>query len=208
MGWFEILKLIIGIVLIIIAAYYSVFFLATRKNKGLAGREIQVYERFSLSKDKMICIMGAKDKAYLVILTNGGATVLETYDISEFERPEAERTGYGAPFPSGPIQRGLLAGFNALKSRLTAKPAAADKSEDQKTDFSATMNRASANDLIATYADREGESPPPGAAKEEESPAPNTAEKEDGIDEIYRRIQNRRASGGHTADEPQDRLEM
>ena len=98
----EILQLIAGILIVILAAYYVMYFVANRKIKRAPGRGISVGERFSLSKDKMVCVIESRGVAYLVVITNGGATVLDSYDIEELEaagpvRPDVARVRQGKP---------------------------------------------------------------------------------------------------------------
>lgn len=181
MEFWEVVQLIVGSVIIIIAAYYTTYFIASRKGKTMTGREIRVHERFSLAKDKMICVVEIRGKAYLVVITNGGATLLDTFDAEEFAEQKEQPSPYGAS--SGLIQRGLMAGFNALRKGTSSKQSTAKKSGSDRADFASSMKRAGADEIINVYGNDEKDSDL------------NVAAEEDGIDEMYRRLQNRRAHG-------------
>lgn len=134
-------RLIIGSIVVILAAYYILYFVGTRRNARVRGRQINVRERFALSKDKTICLMEVGDKVYLVVVTNNGATLLDTFELSEFDEfsrsiainyqpgmsPENYYTG---PFP------GL---FNKLRARFSKNTAPGE-------DFAETLRRSSDED--------------------------------------------------------------
>lgn len=177
MGFGEIAYLIIGTIVVIIAAYYTTYLVASRKSKRLSGGRIRVWERFSLSKDTMVCIIGVKDKAYLVLITDGGATVLETYDASELEQaPDA--AAVSIPGLAEVISRVVRGGVGAIKSGIAARRPG--EKRGGHGDFAESMKRA--DEIIDTYAGVEDE------------PVLATAKQEGGIDEMYRRLQNMRAA--------------
>lgn len=189
----DIIKLIVGSVVIIAAAYYTTWFIANRRIKKVRGRSIQVNERFSITKDKMICTVEVNGKVYLLALTNGGATVIDTFDADDFAQEEAPASAAAPgtaeddvnPFQdSGFMQRTIWSAFNALRKRGSKKKPASSSFED-------TMKSASAEEIIGRYADNSGE--------EELDGQLSFAREEDSIDEIQRRLQSRRAKNDQSA---------
>ncbi len=180
----QIVNVIVGSIVVVLAAYYAIYFFANRKNMAMRGRHLRVRERFALSKDKVICLVEAKDKLYLVVITNGGATLLDTFELSDFadlthNSSQANSETSGTPFYTGPFP-GL---FNKLTSRLQRGKKTAGE------DFASTLERSEKEDLQKT-------SPPA-----EDAPVLKTARAEDGLDELYRRIQNKRDKARSTSDE-------
>jgi len=121
----EIMQLIAGILIVILAAYYATYFLANKKRKNISGRGINVRERFALSKDKMVCVIEANGKAYLVVITNGGATLLETTELvndtaTDGVQGASPQSGY---VPNGLIAAGIWKLFNYFRGATTAKAA-------------------------------------------------------------------------------------
>lgn len=200
MQFAEIAKLVIGSILIIIAAYYTTYFIANRKPKGMAGRGIRVHERFSLSKDKMVCVIESQGKAYLVVITNGGATLLDKFDAEVFA-PDAETEdgpsdGMTPPEGLGTIQRGLWMGFASLRNAVTARTGThRRKSYLDDLDFDDYIE-SDDPDLDDDLVDD-----PDDGDTEERSPRVGFAAEEGNLDEMYRRLQSRRAAATDFASE-------
>ena len=171
MSFGEIMQLIAGILIVILAAYYATYFLANKKRKRLNGRAINIRERFALSKDKMVCVIESNGKAYLVVITNGGATLLDTTELDEAETETAEKStaspqnGYQ---PNGLIATGIWKLFNSVKGATTAKTPATKREERA---FSSVLEESS------------------------EKPTILVAREEDAMDEIQRRLNKRKAAG-------------
>ncbi len=179
-----IVNVIIGLIVVVLAAYYAIFFFANRKNSMMRGRNLRIRERFALSKDKMICLVESRDKVYLVVITNGGATLLDTFELSDFadltQSSARESSGASAaPFYTGPFP-GL---FNKLTSRLQRGKKAGGE------DFASALKRSEKEDF-------QNPVPPAGDA-----PILKTAKDEDSLDELYRRIQNKRDKARPASDE-------
>lgn len=179
------LRLIAGIIVVILAAYYATYYLAKRRNKRIPGRGINVLERFSLTKDKLVCVIEANGKEYLVVITNGGATLLDTFEAGEYEAEAAENDmGTAKPQqhvykPNGIIATAIWKIVNSAKSASTAKTAAAQRN----TDMSARQPDLR-NDAV-------------------EYPL-RTVREEDGIDEIQRRLKNRKTASFDVEEAPKD----
>ena len=185
MGPGEIARIVIVTLVIIFAAYYAVYYMAVRRSKLPGGREIKICERFSLSKDKMICVIEAKGKAYLTVITGGGATVLDTYDIPDSEKEEF--SGSGNEYGGSAVPRGLTV-ISKVPGAIfkTLKRAFRPGAETPGGDFNSFMKRAGADEIISVY-----------AASDEEKTDLKIAAEEDKLDEVYKRIQSRRSETGY-----------
>lgn len=123
----QIIIFILASVLVIAGAYYSTYFLASKTGKmrpGRSGRMIKLLERFSLSKDKSICLIEVKDKVYLIAMTSQNATLLEKMDIKEFETASVSQNVKPTSSqyePKGAIQKGLWSAYSAFKNGRQAK---------------------------------------------------------------------------------------
>ena len=121
---------IIGILIILIACYYTTYFISRRasgqksgKNRG-GARNIAVLERFAISKDKSFCIVEVAGKIYFIGVTNQSMTLLDTLDSAEYAESAAERrntsAAWAAPggMPGGKLVN-RLAGFMASRMGKT-----------------------------------------------------------------------------------------
>ena len=92
---------IIGIILVIVAAYYVTYFIGV-KSSGVGrrgrnrNRNIRMLDRFSISKDKSFCIVEIAGKVYVVGVTNQSMSLLDTLDAEAFAQTEAKKTGAAA----------------------------------------------------------------------------------------------------------------
>lgn len=122
----QVVLYIIGAIAIIIAAYYTTYYLGKRSIKTAAGRNIRIHDRFALSKDKSFCLVEVKGKVYLVAVTSRSVTLLDTLSAEEFaaqgESSAASSTpGYAA---GGGLSSFLTRFWDAMKSNFSsaAKP--------------------------------------------------------------------------------------
>ena len=185
----EIVKLIVGAIVVILAAYYATYFVANRKIKRTPGRGINVRERFSLSKDKMVCVVEANGKAYLVVVTNGGATLLDTFEAQEFETAaELEKPAYPQQqgyVPNGIIARGIWRLFNSFRNAASARTSPAYRGQRADADMFVSPENQDSRRERTEFTIR-------------------TAREEDGIDEIQRRLKNRMAASSNPEEAPDD----
>lgn len=134
----QIVVFILASVLVIAGAYYSTYFLATKTGKmrsGRSGRMIKLIDKFSLSKDKSIYLIGVKDKVYIVAMTGQNATLLEKLDITELETAsvsEKAKTASTRYEPQGMVQKGLWNAFSAIKGNMPKKDKHAIYKESEK----------------------------------------------------------------------------
>ncbi|MDR0904980.1 MAG: flagellar biosynthetic protein FliO [Oscillospiraceae bacterium] len=83
---------VIGVAVIIFAAYFVTWLIGTRHMKMGATRDIRVRDRFAITKDKSFVLVQSHGRVYFVALTNNGATLLDTYDAEEFTEADNART--------------------------------------------------------------------------------------------------------------------
>jgi flagellar biogenesis protein FliO len=109
-----------GTAAVIIAAYCATYFIGSRGLRTRAARDIRLRDHFAVSKDKSFALVEVRGRVYLVALTNGGAALLDTYAIEEFESsapaPPARMTFRDALAASA-REAGGLPGFIASKLR-------------------------------------------------------------------------------------------
>ena len=125
---------LIGIIIIIAAAYYATYYISVKasgknragiKGRGMSGnRSINLLERFAISKDKSFCIVEIAGKIYVIGVTNQSMTLLDTLDAAEFAEFEAENNNSAVwSMAPGGFFGGNLAGrlslFIARKMRRT-----------------------------------------------------------------------------------------
>ncbi|MCL2151635.1 MAG: flagellar biosynthetic protein FliO [Oscillospiraceae bacterium] len=83
-----------GIVLIIVAAYYATWFISVKasgRGRGkLRNKNINLIDRFAISKDKSFCIVEIAGKVYVVGVTNQSMTLIDTLNALEFAENQEE----------------------------------------------------------------------------------------------------------------------
>ncbi|MDR1064953.1 MAG: flagellar biosynthetic protein FliO [Oscillospiraceae bacterium] len=110
----------VGFAVIIIAAYYVTYFISSRGLKTRSARDIRLRDRFALSKDKTLALVEVRGHVYFVALTNGGAALLDTYDLAEFEASApassaARRMSFADALAASARNAGGVPGFIASK---------------------------------------------------------------------------------------------
>ncbi|MCL2226439.1 MAG: flagellar biosynthetic protein FliO [Oscillospiraceae bacterium] len=82
-----------GLIVIILAAYYVTYFLGKRSQGRSVGRlrnkNINVLDRFAISRDKSFCLVEIAGKVYVVGMTNQSMTLLDTLDAAAFSEAAA-----------------------------------------------------------------------------------------------------------------------
>jgi len=102
----QVVTFIIGTIVIVFGAYYLTYFLgrkASGKSRGrLRNRNINMVDRFAISKDKSFCLVEIAGKVYVVGVTNQSMTLLDTLDAAAFAETAPERNDAPAwQMPSG-----------------------------------------------------------------------------------------------------------
>ena len=89
----QVVTFIIGTIVIVIGAYYVTYFIGRRasgRSRGrLRNRNINVVDRFAISKDKSFCLVEIAGKVYVVGITNQSMTLIDTLDAATFTEAEA-----------------------------------------------------------------------------------------------------------------------
>ncbi|MDR2420999.1 MAG: flagellar biosynthetic protein FliO [Oscillospiraceae bacterium] len=107
-----------GTAVVIIAAYCATYFIGSRGMRTRAARDIRLRDHFAVSKDKSFALVEVRGRVYLVALTNGGAALLDTYDLAEFEASApapAGRMSFRDALSASAREAGGLPGFIASK---------------------------------------------------------------------------------------------
>lgn len=147
-----------GIVLIIVAAYYVTYFIGV-KSQGISRgktQNIQLVDRFAISRDKSFCLVEVSGNVYLVAITNQSMTLIDKIDSAAFAEFAAERGGTDI-YPGKPLHKAGQQGFpdnnlisfvgGKIKEKLSGKKAG-DYSDNfgedgmDKNDFQETLRRA------------------------------------------------------------------
>jgi len=91
----QVILFFIGLIVIIFAAYYVTYYVglkASGRSRGrLRNKNINLIDRFSISKDKSFCLIEIAGKVYVVGITNQSMTLLDTLDAAAFSKAAAER---------------------------------------------------------------------------------------------------------------------
>ena len=91
---------IIGIVIILFAAYYATYYVGlkasgqSRRGSKIPSRSTQILERFAISRDKSFCVVEVAGKVYIVGITNQSMTLLDTVELSQYEKAVSERAAF------------------------------------------------------------------------------------------------------------------
>jgi len=108
-----------GIVAIIIAAYYATWFISVKASgQGrfkYRNKNINLIDRFAISKDKSFCLVEIAGKVYVIGVTNQSMTLLDTLDAAAFSETGEQRQ-------EAPAWRGIPGGrfTSSLTKRLAA----------------------------------------------------------------------------------------
>ena len=112
-----------GIIAVIFAAYYATWFIGAKASgqgrNNLRNKNINLIDRFAISRDKSFCLVEIAGKVYVIGITNQSMTLLDTLDAAAFAETGAERRDApawnipGNRFISGMTKR--LATFMAHK---------------------------------------------------------------------------------------------
>jgi flagellar biogenesis protein FliO len=90
----QVIAYIIGTLIIIFGAYYVTYFIgvkASGQSRGrLRNRNINLVDRFAISRDKSFCIIEIAGKVYVVGITNQTMTLLDTLDAAAFAETASE----------------------------------------------------------------------------------------------------------------------
>ena len=86
MDWWRVVGSIIGIIVVIVAAYFTTYLLATRGVRKASGGGIRLVDNFAMSKDKSVCALEISGRVYIVAMSSGAVALLDTLDAEEYLR--------------------------------------------------------------------------------------------------------------------------
>ena len=86
---------LVGIVVIIIAAYYATWFISVKASGRSGGKRknknISLIDRFAISKDKSFCLVEVAGKVYVIGITNQSMTLIDTLDPEAITETDAQQ---------------------------------------------------------------------------------------------------------------------
>ncbi|MDR1117331.1 MAG: flagellar biosynthetic protein FliO [Oscillospiraceae bacterium] len=130
----QVLFSVIGISLIIIAAYYVTYFYARKANGIQSGRNMRVVDRLPISKDKAIFLIEANGKRYLVGMTSGGVALLDSYegetDAEAADEGSRVLGAFKSDMTAGKLGSRLLEPLTGLLKKTGSAPAK-DETDDR-----------------------------------------------------------------------------
>jgi len=110
---------LIGVVIVIIGCYYVTYFISAKASGQSRGRlrnkNINLIDRFAISRDKSFCLVEIAGKVYVIGVTNQSMTLLDTLDAAAFTEAAAERRDTAMRYTIG---------SGRLRDRLTHRLAA------------------------------------------------------------------------------------
>ena len=128
---------LIGIIIILIACYYTTKFIGRRATgqssvRGKSGsRSINLLERYAVSRDKSFCIVEIAGKVYVVGMTNQTMTLIDTLDSEKFAEFASSRQKPAAAWsgvPGGKYSAKLVNRLAAFIASRNGNPRGADYS--------------------------------------------------------------------------------
>ena len=144
---------IIGTVIVVFGAYYVTYFIGAKASGRSGGRvknrNINMLDRFAISKDKSFCLVEIAGKIYVIGVTNQSMTLFDTLDATEFAETAAEHSDTATwPVMPGGQFGGRFA--NRLFSFLTGKmgkPRGKSENSAESGTFADSMKAAREKDV-------------------------------------------------------------
>ena len=131
----QIVFALLVLAVVVVLAYYSIYFLATKTTLQRQTQGIRVVDRFSLSRDKTICLIEAVGNVYLVAITNQGVTLLDILDKEAYEAAGQEAAQKPGDFLQKGFAKGVLAFKNHSFGQTIAKQNDIEQEKGTKSDF-------------------------------------------------------------------------
>jgi len=99
----QVILFIVGTIVILFGAYYVTYYVGMKASgktrAGMRNRNINMLDRYAISRDKQFCIIEIAGKVYIVGVTNHTMTLLDTFDAADFaeqtEKNEENTTPWG-----------------------------------------------------------------------------------------------------------------
>lgn len=80
MGAGDALLALLGVLAILVGAYYVTVLIARRGNQMQQGRVVRILDRFAVGKDKMFCLLEMGGYIYLVGMSEGAVSLIDRLD--------------------------------------------------------------------------------------------------------------------------------
>ena len=92
----QVIVFFVGLIIIIIAAYYVTYYIGLKasgrsRTGRLRNKNINLIDRFAISRDKGFYLVEIAGKVYVVGVSNQTMTLLDTLDAAAFSEAAAER---------------------------------------------------------------------------------------------------------------------
>ena len=105
----QVVTFIVVTVVVVFGAYYVTYYIGSKasgQSRGrMKNRNINLLDRFAISKDKSFCLVEIAGKIYVIGVTNQSMTLFDTLDAAEFAQTAAERpdTAFWTAAPGGQL---------------------------------------------------------------------------------------------------------
>lgn len=141
---------LIGVVVVILGAYYATWIISKRAGQVRQGRAVQILDRFAVDKNKMFCLIAMGDAIYLVGLTDGAVTVIDhlTGEEADQIRATCEQAQQSNILQRGASFLGRKSQSRRLDSSLEEARARFAARREQKTEAEPRLNFAREEDDI------------------------------------------------------------
>ena len=146
----QVIDFFIGLIVIIFAAYYVTYYIgvkASGQSRGrLRNKNINMIDRFAISKDKSFCLVEIAGKVYVIGITNQTMTLIDTLDAAAFSEAAAEHrdTPQWNMMPGGRITGPMTKKLADFISKKMGRTVAAD-ADVRRSAFEESMKKAHDN---------------------------------------------------------------
>ena len=142
----QVILFIVGTIVILFGAYYVTYYVGLKASgqtrAGMRNRNINMLDRYAISRDKQFCIIEIAGKVYIVGITNNTMTLLDTFDAAAFAELTENKEESATPWSNTPVgQYGnkltkkvvdFIAEKTGKKQQYEAKTGTADFAESLK----------------------------------------------------------------------------
>jgi len=136
-----------GVVVIIIAAYYATYYIGVKASgqsrSRIRNRNINLIDRFAISRDKGFYLVEIAGKVYVIGVTNQSMTLIDTLDAAAFSEAAAERRDMGSKLviPGGKFTNQIVTKLSSFMTEKTSNTRGDSKTPDSES-FADSMKNA------------------------------------------------------------------
>ena len=136
------------IVVILIACYYTTYYISVKASGQSRGRfktrNINLLDRYSVSRDKSFCIVEIAGKVYILGVTNQTMTLIDTLDAAAFKEAAADPHERGSmrASPVGMKSSKFVNRLAAFIASRTGRPPPSGASTGNGSSFADSMDAA------------------------------------------------------------------